>query len=206
MYLREALENVRKLKESVDLEIKENRNDKNKTEEEKANFKPSTDPHTINLMEQMILNLGGNYSKGRASIKESLTTTDSVKLIPKIIEGKLLEASEPAYLGTNFFQTIHVDGGNSAVYVIPVVGELYAHEVGEGQRYKEETFDMNTIENAEIEVSRGTETASAKSLLDRIDVNDVRECAKTVGEFNISDDDIKYGLLYGRSVIAEFLC
>ena len=118
MYLREALENVRKLKESVDLEIKENRNDKNKTEEEKANFKPSTDPHTINLMEQMILNLGGNYSKGRASIKESLTTTDAVKLIPKIIEGKLLEASEPAYLGTNFFQTIHVDGGNSAVYVI----------------------------------------------------------------------------------------
>ena len=89
MYLREALENVRKLKESVDLEIKENRNDKNKTEEEKANFKPSTDPHTINLMEQMILNLGGNYSKGRASIKESLTTTDAVKLIPKIIEGKL---------------------------------------------------------------------------------------------------------------------
>ncbi len=58
----------------------------------------------------------------------------------------------------------------------------------------------------QVEVSRGTETASAKSLLDRIDVNEVRECAKTVGEFNISDDDIKYGLLYGRSVIAEFLC
>ena len=61
-------------------------------------------------------------------------------------------------------------------------------------------------ETEQVEVSRGTETSSAKSLLDRIDVNDVRECAKTVGEFNISDDDIKYGLLYGRSVIAEFLC
>ena len=47
---------------------------------------------------------------------------------------------------------------------------------------------------------------SAQTLLDRIDVNEVRECAKTVGEFNISDDDIKYGLLYGRSVIAEYLC
>ena len=33
-----------------------------------------------------------------------------------------------------------------------------------------------------------------------------KEAAKAVGEFNISDDDIKYGLLYGRSVIAEFLC
>ncbi len=53
---------------------------------------------------------------------------------------------------------------------------------------------------------QGTESSTAKSLLDRIDVNEVRECAKTVGEFNISDDDIKYGLLYGRSVIAEFLC
>ena len=61
-------------------------------------------------------------------------------------------------------------------------------------------------DNGEVEVSRGTETASAKSLLEKIDVNEVRECAKTVGEFNISDDDIKYGLLYGRSVIAEFLC
>lgn len=58
----------------------------------------------------------------------------------------------------------------------------------------------------QVEVSGGTETASAKTLLERIDVNEVRECAKTVGEFNISDDDIKYGLLYGRSVIAEFLC
>ncbi len=58
----------------------------------------------------------------------------------------------------------------------------------------------------QIEVSKGTKTSSAATLLDKIDVNDVRECAKAVGEFNISDDDIKYGLLYGRSVIAEYLC
>ena len=61
-------------------------------------------------------------------------------------------------------------------------------------------------DSEQIDVSRGTETTSAKTLLDRIDVNELRKCAKTVGEFNISDDDIKYGLLYGRSVIAEFLC
>jgi len=61
-------------------------------------------------------------------------------------------------------------------------------------------------ETEQKEVSGGTESSNAKTLLDRIDVNEVRECAKTVGEFNISDDDIKYGLLYGRSVIAEFLC
>ena len=61
-------------------------------------------------------------------------------------------------------------------------------------------------EAEDTEISKGVNTTSAKTLLDRIDVNEVRECAKTVGEFNSSDDDIKYGLLYGRSVIAEFLC
>jgi len=48
--------------------------------------------------------------------------------------------------------------------------------------------------------------SAPKSLLDRVDVADIRKCAEFVGEFNISDDDIKYGLMYGRSVIAEYLC
>ncbi len=56
------------------------------------------------------------------------------------------------------------------------------------------------------EVASGTKTTSTPSLLDRIDINDLRKCAESVGEYDISDDDIKYGLLYGRSVIAEWLC
>ena len=56
------------------------------------------------------------------------------------------------------------------------------------------------------ETANGTKTASAPSLLERVDVSDIRKCAEAVGEFNISDDDIKYGLMYGRSVIAEWLC
>jgi len=56
------------------------------------------------------------------------------------------------------------------------------------------------------EVSEGTKTTSTPSLLSKININEVRECAKTVGEYNITDEDIKYGLLYGRSVIAEWLC
>lgn len=59
---------------------------------------------------------------------------------------------------------------------------------------------------AKPEVSSGVKTTSTPSLLERIDVNDVRKYAETVGEFNISDEDIKYGMLYGRSVIAEWLC
>ena len=45
-------------------------------------------------------------------------------------------------------------------------------------------------DSEQVDVSEGVNTTSAKTLLDRIDVNEVRECAKTVGEFNISDDDI----------------
>ena len=56
------------------------------------------------------------------------------------------------------------------------------------------------------ETLSGTKTSSTPSLLDKIDVADVRKCAETVGEFDISDEDIKYGILYGRSVIAEWLC
>ena len=48
--------------------------------------------------------------------------------------------------------------------------------------------------------------AAPKTLLDRVDVADIRKFASYVGENNISDDEIKYGLMYGRSVIAEFLC
>ena len=55
------------------------------------------------------------------------------------------------------------------------------------------------------ETSAATKVAP-KGLLERVDVSDIRKCAEYVGEFNISDDDIKYGLMYGRSVIAEFLC
>ena len=56
------------------------------------------------------------------------------------------------------------------------------------------------------ETSSGVKTTSTPSLFDKIDVNDIRKCAESVGEFNITDEDIKYGILYGRSVIAEWLC
>ena len=52
----------------------------------------------------------------------------------------------------------------------------------------------------------GTKTSNASILMNEIDIDDIRECARTVGEYDLSEDDIKYGLLYGRSVIAEWLC
>ena len=107
---------------------------------------------SIEMAEKMARNLFGDYSQGKPTIHEALTTTDSIKLIPKVIEGKLREAAEPEYLGTRFFQQVRVDGGSSAVYVIPVVGEVRAFEVGEGSKYNEDTFEMNTIENSTLEI------------------------------------------------------
>ena len=57
-----------------------------------------------------------------------------------------------------------------------------------------------------IDTTSSATKVAPKGLLERVDVADIRKCASFVGEFNISDDDIKYGLMYGRSVIAEYLC
>ena len=35
-------------------------------------------------------------------------------------------------------------------------------------------------------------------------INEIKDIAESVGETNLSDEDIKYGLTYGRSVIADF--
>jgi len=113
---------------------------------------PKVSSKTFDLMEKMARNISGDYSMGRASIQEALTSTDTVKMIPKVIEGQLREAAEPEYLGTRFMNTVHVEGGNSTVYVIPVVGELVASEVGEGTRYNEDYVDFNTIENSALEI------------------------------------------------------
>ena len=115
-------------------------------------YAPMVTKEGFEAMEKMARNAYGDYSKGAMTIKEAITTTDTIKLIPKVIEGKLREAQEPTYLGTTFFQKVRVDGGASAVYVIPVVGELIAYEVGEGTKYQESRAEVNTLEIATLEI------------------------------------------------------
>lgn len=43
------------------------------------------------------------------------------------------------------------------------------------------------------------------SLLNKIDVDEVKKYAQSMGEENLSANDIKYGLVYGRSVIVDYL-
>ena len=41
-------------------------------------------------------------------------------------------------------------------------------------------------------------------ILKHQNINEIKDIAKSVGETNLSDEDIKYGLTYGRSLIADF--
>lgn len=145
MDIREMLSENAKLRESAKAQWAE-------YNEGKTEKKPSVEMATFDMIEKMCLNSIGDFSKGRVTVQETLHSTDTVKLIPKVIEGKLREAAEPAYLATRFMKTIHVNEGNSAVYTIPFVGELYASEVSEGGRYNESSIDFSTLENGTYEI------------------------------------------------------
>ena len=62
--------------------------------------------------------------------------------------------------------------------------------------------DLN--QNQEVE-NLGINTRSSKNVLQNIDLVELRKYAEYAGESNITDDDIRYGLIYGRSVIADYL-
>ena len=94
---------------------------------------------------------------------------------------------------------MRVDQNNSSVNSVQQFSALNAFKSNRTLKPAEDVQEKP-------EVANGTKTTSTPSLLDKIDVNELRECAKTVGEFNITDEDIKYGLIYGRRVIAEYLC
>ena len=43
------------------------------------------------------------------------------------------------------------------------------------------------------------------SILKNQNVDEIKNVAKIVGENNLSNDDIQYGLTYGRSIIADYM-
>ena len=90
-------------------------------------------------------------------------------------------------------------GQNNSVQTFSAVNAL---RNSANQLNKPAEKELNTV----VENTSDSVKSAPKGLLERVDVSDIRKCAEYVGEFNISDEDIKYGLMYGRSVIAEFLC
>lgn len=155
---------------------------------------PKVSVKTFDIMEKMIRNIGGDFSRGRTSIKETITSTDVVQLIPKVIEGQLREAAEPEYLATRFMNVVNVEGGNnSTVYVVPIVGELIASEVSEDGRYNESSLDFNTVENGQLEVRvkkiglkvRITEEALSDSSWDILGIN-IRKMGVAMARYSMS--------------------
>lgn len=57
----------------------------------------------------------------------------------------------------------------------------------------------------DIDTSNGINLNDNDSLLENINLDEIKNCAQKVGELNLSNDDIKYGLTYGRSVIADYV-
>lgn len=140
MNLSEQIINLRELKKATELK-------------ESAGESVKLSSKALDVYEMAARNLMGDYSKGKVNVMETLTTTDSIKLVPKIIEGALREAVEPEAIAARFMHHVNVEGANnSAVYVIPVVGELVASEIGEGSRYNEDQVEFNSIENNQLEV------------------------------------------------------
>lgn len=54
------------------------------------------------------------------------------------------------------------------------------------------------------ETSDGIEI-NDNSILKNQDTDEIKQFAKIVGEENLSNEDIQYGLTYGRSVIADYM-
>ena len=70
--------------------------------------------------------------------------------------------------------------------------------------FKSEAAVNNKPIQTDLNTSSGINLSDNDSLLQDIDMTEIRDCASKVGETNLTDDDIKYGLTYGRSVIADY--
>ena len=88
-------------------------------------------------------------------------------------------------------------GGNSSLQMI---NALQAFKGTSNVSKPEQRFSI-----ADIDVSSGINLKDNDNLLNKVDLLDVRNFAQQMGEMNLSDEDIKYGLTYGRSVIADYM-
>jgi hypothetical protein len=70
-------------------------------------------------------------------------------------------------------------------------------------------FKADTINRAEEnimpETSAGLNINNSEEIFKGQNLDEIRNIAKIAGEENLSNDDIQYGLTYGRSVIADFV-
>ncbi len=104
------------------------------------------------MMKDMVGKLNKqNLSDKHFSIKETIMSTDVVDLVPRIIESRMIEAEDTQSVISPFFTKVQAGNTNGTV-VVPIIGELQAHEVAEGGAYNDEAVEINTLEYNSIEV------------------------------------------------------
>ena len=77
-----------------------------------------------------------------------------------------------------------------------------AFEASKKDNSKEEQIEVESFKQEDVSLIDENEVS--KKQKNPIDVADVQKYASYMGE-NLSIDDINYGLMYGRSVIADYL-
>lgn len=83
---------------------------------------------------------GAPLPQDRVTVREVLKTSDARILVPQAISTIMLEAAEPEYIATRFFQEIRLTEGDT-IY-LPQFGALVAHDIPEGAPYPEEQIDI----------------------------------------------------------------
>lgn len=77
----------------------------------------------------------------RITLSEALTTADANILIPKVISQVIVEAAEPLYLASQFFQRVSIDGPGRSMEFIHF-GAIRAFEIQEGGEYPNQTLNL----------------------------------------------------------------
>ena len=103
------------------------------------------------ILEDVVARMNKQPSNKSFSIKETIMTTDVVDLVPRIIETRMIEAEDTQSVISPFFTKVQAGNTNGTV-VVPIIGELQAHEVAEGGAYNDEAVEINTLEYNSIEV------------------------------------------------------
>lgn len=65
--------------------------------------------------------------------------------------------------------------------------------------------ESNNNEIIMPELSAGLNINDSEEIFKGKNLEEIRNIAKIAGEDNLSNDDIQYGLTYGRSVIADYV-
>lgn len=85
---------------------------------------------------------------------------------------------------------INAVGVSNPIKMLNAVNAFKGAEVRPSEQLMPETSNGIDIEN---------------DILKTQNLEEIKQVAKTLGEENISDEDIKYGVTYGRSVIADYI-